>query len=124
MQLHPFELYSLIELVEPGLYPTFDAYEQRRADLPKLNSVMRVLKEWKVLDENTRSALLVSTPPCSRSLFEGVAPDSLDDPGFAARSWTVWSNVIRSPVRSYAIARPKSAASCRGGAAHRRAVAR
>lgn len=49
MQLHPFELYSLIELVEPGLFADFNEYEQRRKDLPALNRLMKELKEWGAL---------------------------------------------------------------------------
>ena len=28
MQLHPYDLWSLIELIEPGLYPTYETYER------------------------------------------------------------------------------------------------
>ncbi len=50
MQLHPYELYSLIELAEPGLYPTFSDYDRRRKDLPRLNDLMRQLQSWRTLD--------------------------------------------------------------------------
>jgi SNF2 family DNA or RNA helicase len=49
MQVHPFELYSLIELVEPGLYETFDGYEQRRDMLPQLNKLMKALNGWRAM---------------------------------------------------------------------------
>ena len=49
MQVHPFELYSLIELVEPGLFAAFKGYEQRRGMLPRLNALMKALKGWKAL---------------------------------------------------------------------------
>ena len=49
MQVHPFELYSLIELVEPGLFPTFSAYDSRRGFLPQLNALMKDLKAWNAL---------------------------------------------------------------------------
>lgn len=49
MQLHPYELYSLIELVEPGLVSTFDEYEVKRGYLPQLNDVMKSLKGWETL---------------------------------------------------------------------------
>jgi SNF2 family DNA or RNA helicase len=51
MQVHPFELYSLIELVEPGLFPTFSAYDSRRGFLPQLNALMKDLKGWNALSE-------------------------------------------------------------------------
>ena len=49
MQLHSFELYSLIELVEPGLFPNFDDYERRRRQLPRLNEAMKTLVSWRAL---------------------------------------------------------------------------
>src|SRR5215469_14636405 len=49
MQVHPFELYSLVELVEPGLFPTFTAYDSRRGFLPQLNALMKDLKAWNAL---------------------------------------------------------------------------
>jgi len=55
MQVHPFELYSLIELVEPGLFPTFKAYDTRRGFLPRLNALMKDLKGWNVLADSQRA---------------------------------------------------------------------
>ena len=51
MQVHPFELYSLLELVEPGLFPTFHAYDSRRGFLPQLNALMKDLKGWNALSD-------------------------------------------------------------------------
>jgi SNF2 family DNA or RNA helicase len=56
MQLHPFELYSLIELVEPGMFTNFRAYDTRRGFLPQLNAMMKVLKGWKALSTQEQSA--------------------------------------------------------------------
>jgi hypothetical protein len=56
MQLHPFELYSLIELVEPGLFPTFDAYNSRRGFLPRLNALMKALRGWNALGPDDQRA--------------------------------------------------------------------
>jgi len=56
MQLHPFELYSLIELVEPGLLPTFSAYESLRRRLPQLNALMKSLKGWNALGRADQEA--------------------------------------------------------------------
>src|SRR6266567_9490522 len=56
MQLHPFELYSLIELVEPGLFPSFRAYDTRRGFLPRLNALMKDLKGWNALAESERAS--------------------------------------------------------------------
>ena len=49
MQLHPFELYSLIELVEPGLFESFDAYDVSRKRLPHLANMTRNLQEWEMI---------------------------------------------------------------------------
>ncbi len=54
MQVHPFELYSLIELVEPGLFPAFSAYDTRRGFLPQLNALMKDLKGWNALSDSQR----------------------------------------------------------------------
>src|SRR5260370_11856218 len=56
MQVHPFELSSLIELGEPGLFPTFRAYDTRRGFLPRLNALMKDLKGWNALSDSQRSS--------------------------------------------------------------------
>ena len=56
MQIHPFELYSLVELVEPGLFPTFRAYDTRRGVLPRLNALMKDLKGWNALSDSNRAS--------------------------------------------------------------------
>lgn len=56
MQLHPYELYSLIELVEPGLLATFDDYEKRRKSLPELNETMKLLQGWDALSPAEQAA--------------------------------------------------------------------
>src|SRR6266487_3780956 len=55
MQVHPFELYSLIELVEPGLFPTFRSYDSLRGYLPRLNALMKDLKSWNALSDAERA---------------------------------------------------------------------
>ena len=59
MQLHSFELYSLIELVEPGLFKSFDEYEQRRLELPSLNDLMKSLQGWETFSSQQRDAVAV-----------------------------------------------------------------
>ena len=77
MQLHPFELYSLIELVEPGLYPTFDAYEASGERLPDLNDMMRTLKGWEALPERDKSKAVDRHAVLLADL--GATQTSLDD---------------------------------------------
>ncbi len=83
MQLHPFELYSLIELIEPGLYPSYEAYDRRRADLPVLNEAMKTLMGWPTLAPALRSAAFEQQPELFAELgFASLdALTGLDDPG-------------------------------------------
>ena len=73
MQLHPFELYSLIELVEPGLYPSFEAYEQQRKALPRLNDLMRDLLAWETMTGQDKVSAVRKHGPVLRPL-------EIDDP--------------------------------------------
>ena len=57
MQLHPFELYSLIELVEPGLFESFEEYEMRHRELPLLTKVIKSLQEWEMIDPRQRDRI-------------------------------------------------------------------
>jgi SNF2 family DNA or RNA helicase len=57
MQLHSFELYSLIELVEPGIFPSFSSYENQRAELPVLNRLVKSLLSWDTLSLEEITAL-------------------------------------------------------------------
>lgn len=56
VQLHSYELFSLIELVEPGLFRSFDQFERDRRTIPELNNLMRVLDAWPALPEDQRTA--------------------------------------------------------------------
>ena len=58
MQLHQYELFSLVELVEPGLFRDYKDYDRQRSQLPRLNEVMRQLKQWGVLTELEREEVL------------------------------------------------------------------
>jgi superfamily II DNA or RNA helicase len=58
MQLSTFELYSMIELVEPGLFRSYEDYEQRRRSLPPLNGLMRDLIGWQTLSSGDRARLI------------------------------------------------------------------
>ena len=49
MQLNPYELYSLIQIVEPGIFPSYETYLSRRRQLPKLNGLMRSLTGWNAI---------------------------------------------------------------------------
>lgn len=58
VQLHQFELYSLIELIEPGLLGSPEGFERKRRRLPELNKFVRGLQLWPDLVADDRQALL------------------------------------------------------------------
>lgn len=58
MQLGVHELWGLIDLVEPGLYPTVAHYQSVGRQLPTLNGVMRQLRDWQTLTTAERTRLL------------------------------------------------------------------
>lgn len=45
MQLHDFELYSMVELVEPGLFLGYNDFVESRADIAKLNRHLAWLRQ-------------------------------------------------------------------------------
>ena len=60
MQLHPFELYSLIELVDPTLFPDYWEFEEHRALLAGLNETVDAVKRWPALDRQDQAESLDS----------------------------------------------------------------
>ena len=68
VQLHSYELYSLVELVEPGLFPSFEAFERNRASIPELNEVMRGLLEWESWTSDEKESFAVEHRPLLDSL--------------------------------------------------------
>ena len=56
VQLHQYELYSLVQLVEPGLFRNEAAFEAQRQHVPELNRLMQVLEGWETLPEATKTA--------------------------------------------------------------------
>lgn len=57
MQLHPYELYSLIELVEPGIYSSFEHYAENRHQLPKLAEMARDIQQWDILNSDRQQQI-------------------------------------------------------------------
>lgn len=45
MQLEPHELYSLVELIDPALFPTEEHFEQHRREAPGLNRLVEQLRQ-------------------------------------------------------------------------------
>lgn len=60
VQLHSFELYSLLELVEPGLFPSFGAFERERLRIPVLNELMRGLQTWPTLSSEEQDRIVTT----------------------------------------------------------------
>jgi hypothetical protein len=58
MQLHAFELYSLIELLDPALFPTFDDFDEHRQALRGLNVTVERLKRFTEIDQAERDEAL------------------------------------------------------------------
>ena len=73
MQLHPFELYSLVELVEPGLFPSYRSYDALRGYLPRLNALMKDLKSWNALSDSERAESISSNAAVLGELGIGTA---------------------------------------------------
>jgi SNF2 family DNA or RNA helicase len=57
MQLHRFELYSLIELLDPTLFPTYEDFAEHADSLRGLNRAVDGLRRWPLLGSADRSAL-------------------------------------------------------------------
>lgn len=75
MQLHHFELFSLVELVEPGLFGSFRDFEQRRRDLPRLNALMKHLLDWEALSSDEKSTVFTQ----HRDLLASIGVDDSVD---------------------------------------------
>src|SRR5664280_2201107 len=76
VQLHAYELYSLIELVEPGLLRSPEHFDRMRRRLPELNELMRGLHAWPELSDTDRNALVEKHESL---LTEVKANGSVDD---------------------------------------------
>ena len=57
MQLGLTELWGLVDLVEPGLYPSVADYRAVSSNLPRLNGLMRDVRDWPTLDDHDRDRL-------------------------------------------------------------------
>lgn len=87
MQLDSFELYSLIELIEPGLFAGgFDDFESKRRHVRHLNELMLFLNEYEGLPRQAKIARCQTYLPNLRQFLSlnGHTPEDavalLDDP--------------------------------------------
>ncbi len=49
MQLHPFELYSLLELLDPTLFASYEDFDEHRRQLAGLNQTVEAIGRWSSL---------------------------------------------------------------------------
>jgi ATP-dependent helicase HepA len=99
MQLHRFELYSLIELLDPALFPTFESFEDHTDALAGLNATAESVRRWPTLEAGEReetldelSAWLERSEPALQNELEDMA--SRDDLVEALREKHLLSNVM------------------------------
>lgn len=78
MQLESHELYSLIQLVEPGIFRSEREFEARRRDTPALNDLVRGVDQWNALSEVEQGRLLERHRPLLAEVGVG-GRDRLDD---------------------------------------------
>ena len=75
MQLDPFELYSLIELLDPTLFADERDFDEHRSELAGLNATVDALDRWEKLDADEREE---AREALARFLDGGA--DGLDKP--------------------------------------------
>lgn len=78
MQLHPFELYSLVELLDPALFADFPDFENNRDARAGLNQTVEAVQSWPTLTQREREATVSAV---ASWLDAGTDPgqDDLDD---------------------------------------------
>ncbi len=57
MQLHPFELYSLLELLDPTLFASYEDFDDHRRQLAGLNQTVDTIGRWSSLGAPARIQL-------------------------------------------------------------------
>jgi ATP-dependent helicase HepA len=77
MQLHRFELYSLVELLDPALFPNFEDFDRHADSLAGLNLTVNRVGGWDTLEANDRDEVRVEV---SDWLGSEVSDGALDDP--------------------------------------------
>jgi superfamily II DNA or RNA helicase len=77
MQLHRFELFSLVELLDPALFPDFDDFQEHAESLAGLNLTVNRVGSWATLDSRDR---LQVNADVSNWLGRDISDVSLDDP--------------------------------------------
>ena len=68
MQLDPRELYSLVELLDPALFPSVDNFEEQRLLLPELNRLATAIENYEYPDKVAAQLGMQSSRPSPRGL--------------------------------------------------------
>jgi ATP-dependent helicase HepA len=57
MQLHPFELYSLLDLLDATLFASFEDFDEHRKHLAGLNQTVEAIGRWAALDASAQTQI-------------------------------------------------------------------
>lgn len=64
MQLDPSQFYSLLELIEPGLFGTLSQYEEKRKEMPKVSEATKTIEAWGSLTDSEKRKFLEGLARC------------------------------------------------------------
>ena len=81
MQLDPFELYSLIELLDPTLFVSPEDFERHRSEARGLSGVLEALEDWDGLDAQARDAAVLRAAELLGQESEELARAADEDGG-------------------------------------------
>jgi hypothetical protein len=92
MQLHPFELYSLLELLDPTLFASYEDFDDHRRNLAGLNQTVEAIGRWPSLEARLRfgspmrldSGFHGRTAPCGQAERPGRARGAHGEPRAAS----------------------------------------
>lgn len=69
MQLDPRELYSLVELLDPALFPSVDNFEQQRVLLPELNRLVSAVENYESSTKVAQHLGIAGRKPTVRTVY-------------------------------------------------------
>ena len=106
MQLHLYELYSLIDLIDSSLHIDFAEFEDKMLEIPDLNDAMKELQEWPSVHEPQRLNAVIRWGFKMGYLREKSVTDILNDDD--KREKLINDLVQRHPVAQVLIRNRKS----------------
>lgn len=100
MQLHEFELYSMIELVEPGLFNGYSDFSSSRAEIAAINRAVTALRadlpSEAALDEALQLLDRYGAPPELSSALNGRHADRIAAAEWLSRCHRLASALVRN----------------------------